>query len=104
LSREKTLFAKIQSLRYAFTAHFGERAMEPFAAVGSVHNQIESAASTLIQITTGDDSPERSPELLLDSLGWGMAERPDDIDRKIEKAVQDIEKLCCPVLSRAPTQ
>jgi hypothetical protein len=107
LSREKTLFAKIQSLRYAFTAHFGERAIEPFAAVWGVHNEIQSAASILIQITGGDDfegALERSAPPLLDSWGWGMAERPDDIDRKIEKAVQDIEKLCCPVLSGAPTQ
>ena len=107
LTREKTLFAKIQSLRYAFAAHFGESAVEPFTAVWGVHNEIHSAASVLIQITRGDDfesALERSAPTLLDSLGWGIAERPDDIDRKIEKAVQDIEKLCRPVLSGAPTR
>jgi hypothetical protein len=107
LTREKTLFAKIQSLRYAFAAQFGESAIEPFTAVSGIHNQIQSAASVLIQITRGDDFQgafEQSAPPLLDSLGWGMVERPDDIDRRIERAVQDIEELCRPVLSGAPSQ
>lgn len=102
LTREKTLFAKIQSLRYAFAAHFGESAIEPFTSIRGVHNEIHSAASVLIQSTRADDFEgtfERSAAPLLNSLGWGMAERPDDIDGKIEKAVQDIERLCRPVLS-----
>ncbi len=55
LTREKTLFVKIQSLRYAFAAEFGESAVEPFKAIWGAHNEIHSAASVLIQITRGDD-------------------------------------------------
>lgn len=102
LTHQKELFAKLQTLRYAFAAQFDEAATEPFKAILGVHGDIQSAASVLIQITQGDDlsgSFEHSAPPLLDILGWGMAGRPDDIDRKIEKAVQDIEKLCRPVLS-----
>lgn len=40
LTREKTLFAKIQTLRYAFAAHFGDSAIEPFNAISGVRTQI----------------------------------------------------------------
>ena len=106
LTREKTLFAKIQSLRYAFAAHFGESAIEPFNAISGAHTQIQSAASVLIKITPADDDIggafARDAPPLLNLLGWGMAARPDDIDRKIDKAVQDMENLCRPVLSGTP--
>ncbi len=107
LTHQKELFAKLQTLRYAFAAQFDEAATEPFKAILGAHNEIQSAASVLIQITQGDDptgSFERSAPPLLDTLGWGRAKRPDDIDRKIEKAVDDIEKLCRPVLSGAPVK
>ena len=102
LTHQRELFAKLQTLRYAFAAHFGEVATEPFKAISGARNDIQSAASVLIQITRGDDpsgSFERDVPQLLDTLGWGITHRPDDIDLKIEKAVQDIEKLCRPVLS-----
>lgn len=105
LTHQKELFAKLQTLRYAFAAHFGETATEPFKAILGAHNEIQSAASVLIQIARGDDpsgSFERDAPPLLNILGWGTAHRPDDIDLKIEKAVQDIEKLCRPALSGAP--
>jgi hypothetical protein len=105
LTREKVLFAQLQTLRYAFAAHFGESSSEPFAAIYSVHTEIMASASVLIQITHDDDDKghafERSAESLLNSIGWGRVARPDDIDRKIEKAVQDIERICRPVLTGA---
>lgn len=47
LNRDRALFAKLQSLRYAFAAHFGESAIEPFRAISDVHNHIQSSASVL---------------------------------------------------------
>jgi hypothetical protein len=106
LTREKELFARLQSLRYAFAAQFGEAAIEPFQAIRNAHNDIITSASILIQITHDDEEEgqtfARSPEPLLNRIGWGPAARPDDIDRSIEKAVQDIEALCRPVLSGKP--
>ena len=107
LVRDKALFARLQSLRVSFAAHFGVVATEPFDVITGVQNEIISAASVLIQMThdgDADDLYDRSAQPLLDTLGWGRAARPDDIDRKIEKAVQDIDRLCRAVLSGAPTQ
>lgn len=48
LTHQKELFAKLQTLRYAFAAQFDETATEPFKAILGVHNEIQSAASVLI--------------------------------------------------------
>lgn len=108
LTREKELFAQLQSLRYAFAAQFGEPAREPFNALWAIHNKIMSSASVLIQMTLDDDDNDRasreSMEPLLNTIGWGTGTRPDDIDRKIEKAIQEIEEVCRPILSGTSTK
>jgi hypothetical protein len=57
----------------------------------------------LIQKTLDDDDNDRvfrqDMDALLNKIGWGTGARPDDMDHKIEKAVQDIEKVCRPVLA-----
>lgn len=102
LLRDKELFAKLQSLRYAFATHFGEATSEAFKAIWSVHSAISLSASALIQMTLDDDDNDRAfrkdMEAQLNTIGWGPTARPDDIDRKIEKAIQDIEAVCRPVL------
>jgi len=106
LKSEKELFARLQSLRYAFVAHFGEATREPFEAITSVHHDILTTASVLIQITYDDEGighrVDEGEEALRSKIGWGRAQRPDDIDVKIDKAVRDIENVCRPVLAGAP--
>jgi hypothetical protein len=103
LTRHKEVFARLQTLRYTFAAQFGEAARQPFDALWSVHGTISSAASVLIQKTLDDDDNDRAfrqdTDALLNKIGWGTGARPDDMDHKIEKAVQDIEKVCRPVLA-----
>jgi hypothetical protein len=102
LNKKNELFAKIQTTRYAFAAQFGENSLEPFNAILGVRNDIQIASSILIKTTYGDDTDsrfEQRAQPFLDTLGWGTSTAPDDIDRKIEKAVQDIEKTCRPVLT-----
>lgn len=104
LNREKAVFARLQTLRYAFAAHFGDDAVKPFANVMEAHQTISASASTLIQLTS--DSQDRASEQSLiplrDALGWGPGQRPDDIDKKIAEAVSAIEALCKPVLLDRP--
>jgi hypothetical protein len=60
------------------------------------------AAGILIELTRGDHADsafEQQAKPHLDTLGWGPSTAPNAIDRKIEKAVQDLEKLCRPVLT-----
>ncbi len=105
MTREKALFARLQSLRYAFAAHFGEASSEAFTAIWSVHNEIMTSASVLIQITEDNGRAlSGRAEPLLNTLGWGFADRPDDIDRKIDKALLDIGKICRPVLTGASSK
>jgi hypothetical protein len=102
LNRKNELFAKIQTLSYLFSAHFGETSHEPFNAILGARDDIRVAAGILIELTRGDHADsafERQAKPHLDTLGWGQSTAPDAIDRKIEKAVQDIEKLCRPVLT-----
>jgi hypothetical protein len=103
LTRHKEVFARLQTLRYTFAAQFGEAAGQPFDALWSVHCTISSAASVLIQKTLDDDDNDRAfrqdTDALLNKIGWGTGARPDDMDHEIEKAVQNIEKVCRPVLT-----
>ena len=97
LTREKELFARLQSLRYAFAANFGIATTEPFKAVWDAHNRIASSASVLIQLTFDGDDDRAGNEALFNAIGWGPAARPDEVDRMIEKAVTEIEAVCRPV-------
>jgi hypothetical protein len=79
LTREKEVFARLQSLRYAFAAHFGSTTGQPFDAISEVHHQITSSASIIIQLTFDGDGDRRTDragiEPLLDTLGWGPTGR-----------------------------
>ncbi len=102
LMRHKELFARLQTLRYAFAAQFGETTIEPFKAISDVYFEINSSASALMLHAEIDD--HAFAEALRNKIGWGPLPRPDETDRKIEKAIQDIEAVCRPVLSEAPTK
>lgn len=107
LTQNKEVFARLRSLRYSFIAYFGEAATAPFEEVFSVQIKMITAASIIIQMAPQDDEGDHrhsfktSIEPLLNELGWGTAERPDESDRKIEKAIHDIEELCRAVFRRA---
>ena len=101
LTADKALFARLQTLKYAFVTHFGSESRAPFDAMKEVHDTITTAVGVLMQISADDwprSGTDRVP--LLNDLGRGAARRPDDIDRKIEKAVEDIEAICRPVLDK----
>ncbi len=103
LSRDKEVFARLESLRYAFAAHFREANIEPFETITNIRNEISDSANILIQLTQEEDidgaTIQKSKESLLNMIGWGEARRPDTIDQEIDRAVQKIENVCRPILS-----
>jgi len=105
LVREKEVFARLQSLRYAFAARLGETTGKPFKEIWKVHSAVVSSANVLIQMTgDGDDDGHAFRQRMaqpLDTIGWGTVRRPDDIDRQIDKAIEDIENVCRPVLANS---
>ena len=98
LRLEKELFARLHAQRYTFAAYFGHDKAKPFDLISNIHNKIITAASVLIEITMDhetrkmrqDDAP------LLKQIGWGP--RPDEFDESIDKAVEDMDRLCRPIL------
>jgi hypothetical protein len=101
LSRENQVFMALHSLRPAFEAHFGPSATRPFQEILEVYAEIQSAASVLVQVAT--QANEASNVALRDKLGWGPRPRPDEVDKKIDEAVHEIEIICKPVLAGSPT-
>jgi hypothetical protein len=103
LSRENQVFMALQALRPAFEAHFGPSATKPFQEVLEVYAEIQSAAGVLVQVTTTPPNEGGGLVALRDKLGWGPRPRPDEIDKKIDEAVHEIEVICQPVLTGRPT-
>jgi hypothetical protein len=101
LAHERELFAKLRAQRYAFRAYFGEKASQPFEALFKAYATIQATASTLIQVSHFDQmqpSVAEARDAMLNTLGWGRRERPDDMDKSIDAAVSEIEALCKPIL------
>jgi hypothetical protein len=101
LMKEKAVFANLQAQRYTFGAYFGNPAITPFDTILEKHNVIFSTAEVLIRSAQYDRAHQAvavAQDNLLDELGWGKRERPDDTDRAIDAAVLEIETLCRPVL------
>jgi len=109
LNREKELFSALQTLRPPFEAHFGPEAGIPFKEISDIYNAIIAAASTMMEVAKfpspppspfgGQEVPHAS---VLNTMGWGPQNRPDDIDRRIDAAVEAIRTLCDPVLAWKP--
>lgn len=102
LTREKELFARLQTLQYAFAAHFGKAARAPFRVIREAHDEIFVAARMLIQMTNHAGSTAgymNDANASLRHTLWGGPERPDIVDRNVDQAVEDIETLCRPILS-----
>lgn len=101
LMKERAVFANLQAQRYTFSAYFGNSTITPFDRILEKHNFIFSTAEVLIRAAQYDRAQggvAAAQDKLLDDLGWGKRQRPDDIDRAIDAAVLEIEAICKPVL------
>jgi hypothetical protein len=106
LAKEENQFTNLDKIRYIFEAYFGKDAARPFDIIDDVYTTIGSSAEILIQIALADPTEkDRATEMpLRNALGWGEAKRPDDIDRKLDDALQSIERTCRPVLAERMTR
>ena len=100
LRGQSELFARLNAQRYVFGAYFGQDT-KPFELIMGAYSEIASAASILIQMATEHMTPAmRQQDVpLRNIIGWGPESRPDAIDRKIDEAINQIERLCGPVLA-----
>jgi hypothetical protein len=101
LLKVSAVFANLQVQRYTFAAYFGQSNILPFETILNIHNRIFSTAQVLIRAAQYDSARQgvaTAKDNLLDDLGWGKRERPDDTDTAIDAAVSKIEELCRPIL------
>ncbi len=99
------LFSKLNCLRLAFIAHFGEPAGEPFEEIFQVHQEIITAAKILINTVPSSEGEYQNwahmNELLWSTLGWGPTmQNRVKLQLRIDKAVEAIEAICRPVLAQ----
>jgi hypothetical protein len=101
LAKAEGQFVNLDKVRYIFEAYFGKDAAKPFDVINEVYTTIGVSAEILIQIALSDPTEkDREKEMpLRNSLGWGEAKRPDDIDKKLDDALKSIERTCRPVLA-----
>jgi hypothetical protein len=94
------LFSRLQAQRYPFRAYFGAAAAAPFEVITNTHNEIILNASVLIK-SVGFPKTEMlksQQDKMLDAIGWGTKQRPDNIDHALDNAVKAIETFCQPIL------
>jgi len=102
LARNTKAFATLQTLQDSMAAHFGPESSKPISSIIEIHHDITSTASVLIQMTEADeDHFSRQQNLPFRTKLCG--ERPDETDRKLDAAIEQLEAICKPVLSeKAP--
>lgn len=102
LSRNSKAFATLQALQDTVATHFGSDTIKPISTIVAAHNSIVSTASMLVDMASAsEDHIGRQQLLPLRQALWG--DRPDDLDRKVDAAIEQLEAICKPILSqRAP--
>jgi hypothetical protein len=104
LSSPDPVFSKLNSLRFAFVAHFDEAAGELFEEIFRVRQEIIACARILVDTPSSEDEYEKwfhMNEPLLSTLGWGPAvQNQDKLRLRIDEAVDDIETICRPELAQ----
>lgn len=101
LAKAEERFTNLDKIRYIFEAYFGKDATRPFDVIDEVYTTIGASAEILIEIALENPTEkDREKEMpLRNTLGWGEAKRPDDIDIKLDNAVKSIERTCRPILA-----
>lgn len=100
------VFNKLLSLRYRFMAQIGRETEKPFEEIRSITNKIFIAARMLADLWSTDITyytPKRqekhfeSVQKYKDIFWEGAPE--DELSERLEKAVLDMENICCKVIS-----
>jgi hypothetical protein len=98
------LFSKLNFLGFAFVAHFDEAAGEPFEEIFRVRREIIACARILVDtVPSSEDEYEKWFHMNepLSTLGWGPSvQNQDKLRLRIDKAVDDIETICRPMLAK----
>lgn len=99
LSTERVFFFEMQARRYRFVALFGPEAEEPFTVINRSYNEIYRATGHLLDKRVQSAPVARGRYEAV--IGWGTSDT-DQFKDRLDVAVEQIEKLCVPILRRIP--
>ena len=99
LIQEKDSLAELGTLRFSFMALFGKDNIEPFNTIKNITSQIQVASFHLGRSVGRRVSSERQDEhnKRLEDVIWYAGE-DDPINKRLDKAVAQIEETCRPYL------
>lgn len=101
------LFNKMHSVRYRFMTQFGNDAGKPFEEFRRILNTMQTSAQLLATEWArnyGHFQTEQKAEEHCDfirkqeNIFWEMLPEEDTIKPKVEKCIDDIEKICRPII------
>jgi len=103
LTEHAKAFAALQTVQDAVAAHLGPQAVQSIIDILSTYRKITSAAHHLIKYASWSKDPMTADGLRpFRQAIWG--ERPDDNDKRVDAAIQQLDAICRPILSaEAPT-
>jgi len=98
LTEHAKAFAALQTVQDAVAAHLGPQVVQPIIEILKAHRSIMSASHHLIRYASWNEDPTAAEGLrpFRDEI-WG--DRPDDKDRKVDAAIEQLDAICKPILS-----
>jgi hypothetical protein len=97
LENKSEFFSKFHSRRYRFWAHFGPEAAKPFEEVRGVYDEIVGASLWLSRVPLGGMGDVKYFEKLK-SITQPQAGKEDEIAKRLDAAVAQIEQTCRPII------
>ena len=98
LTEHAKAFAALQTVQDAVAAHLGPQVVQLIREILNAHRSITSAAHHLIRYASWNEDPKAAEGLRpFRQEIWG--ERPDDKDRKVDAAIEQLDVICKAILS-----
>ena len=104
-NQNQELFNKIHASRYRFMAQIGKDEAVPFDELRKIVNDIMFSARMLARLWPRkhfrDDKQKEKHWAQInkyEAIFWGGIEEEDPINPRIDKVIEDIEKVCQPII------
>lgn len=103
LFKERKFFARLKALQYRFRAVFGEQAQKHFDSVWDARHRVIISSTMLARISRerleGAEGLDSETSKEWEAHIWAINET-DEISQRVKQAVEAIESICQPVLTK----
>jgi hypothetical protein len=103
LMNKQDFFAHFFAKQYRFIAFFGPEAAKPYEDIGKIRNEILIAVNMLTMTYPNPQDPQKvgtsqeARQKSQSTIGW-PSQGTDEIQKKLDTTVSDIEALCRPII------